>query len=688
MMLVPCSGIIPAVASFETPRPDARLQADLLRSFTEYKRSYQLPEWARQGRSRQVRLDGGPMFTACQLESKWDYLFNPKTPGFVGIINAVWTLTNLYANDLEEKLDRIRSAGYNWVWVSYQLGYAFEDEARQREQVHRLIKLAHARDIRITAYFSLTSIFTRSAFVKDPESKNWVQENADGSPGTYQGIPERQMACVNKPGRLDYLKKIVRLAVEHDADDIFYDSIFNRCYCSWCRKGFRDYSRLVLGRKYEVPAVSNTQQKFGIDEPALTGGGAENPAWGLFLEYGHYAVARALAELDKYAKSLNPKVTLSANSHQFRFIDWVTDITWSEDASLKGARIDEQGRLTTPMGVYAWCQATAGGKKSAQVMVTPHEYWELQPPEYYEITISEATSFQCNFTMLAGYAFATRYEDGDPAAQRAWEGIARGMRFIAAHQELFEDVSPAADIGIYNSGPTRILMSILKQSGDGQALVQLIFRAGYPVRILNDEAALETGAERLARDYQLIVLAGSAALSEEEIRLLNRYVALGGKLIATRDTGQFTSFLTPRKQAPWNESSAGVRLVTKQELETSPDRIAVLLCGVLSRPPFATFNGSGYQVAIPNRKGDRLIVHLLNYDTSHPQKDLRVVLAGKGNTHMQDILRPGCAAHWISLDEPAARPLNVEWVSEQAAIQIPELRISGLLVLSSGPSKP
>ena len=176
------------------------------------------------------------MFAACQFESGWKYLTDVKTPGFVGMIKSVWTLTNLYTDNIERRLDEIRAAGYNWVWASYQLGYAIEDEARQRAQVRRLIQLAHARDMQVTAYFSLTSVFTTSAFLGNPESKDWIQEHADGTPVAYSGIPIRLMACVNKRGRLDYLKKIVRLAVEDGADDIFWDSIFNNCYCSYCER--------------------------------------------------------------------------------------------------------------------------------------------------------------------------------------------------------------------------------------------------------------------------------------------------------------------------------------------------------------------------------------------------------------------------------------------------------------------
>lgn len=220
-----------------TPLTDVRLRPEFLADLIAHKKTFRLPDWAQPGRARQVRFDGGPMFAACQFESGWKYLTDPATPGFTGMIKSVWTLTNLYTDDIERRLDEIRAAGYNWVWVSYQLGYAFEDEARQRAQVRRLIRLAHARGIRVTAYFSLTSIFTTSSYTSMPESKGWVQEHADGTPIAYSGIPHRLMACVNKPGRLAYLKKVAALAVQDGADDIFYDSIFNRCYCAQCDAG-------------------------------------------------------------------------------------------------------------------------------------------------------------------------------------------------------------------------------------------------------------------------------------------------------------------------------------------------------------------------------------------------------------------------------------------------------------------
>ena len=225
----------------------------------------------------------------------------------------------------------------------------------------------------------------------------------------YSGIPIRLMACVNKPGRLDYLKSIVKLAVEDGADDIYYDSIFNRCYCSHCEEGFRKYSERVLGKAQSIPRSAVAGKKtYGIEENFRFSRTSHNSIDGLFAEYGHYAAAKGIAELDRYAKSLNPAVLVSANSHRFRYVDEVCDIVWCEDSNGRGGRIDEKGNLTTPIGVYAWAQAVAGGRETAQLTVAPHEYWQLQKPEYYKLTVADSASFQSNFVMLGGYAFAVQ----------------------------------------------------------------------------------------------------------------------------------------------------------------------------------------------------------------------------------------------------------------------------------------
>jgi hypothetical protein len=665
------------------PKEDIRLRAELTDELIAYKKDFRLPEWAKPGRARQIRFDGGPMFAACQFESGWKYLTDPATPGFVGMIKSVWTLTNLYTNDIERRLDEIRAAGYNWIWASYQLGYAMDDEARQRAQVRRLIDLAHARGMQVTAYFSLTSVFTTSAFIGNPESKNWIQEHADGTPVAYSGIPVRLMACVNKPGRIEYFKKIVRMAVDDGADDIFWDSIFNRCYCSHCEKGFADYSQRVLGKSQSIPRSkgSDDKKKFGIEENFDLLGLTNSSVEGLFAEYNHYAAAKAIADLDRYAKSFNPEILVSANSHRFRYIDHVADLVWCEDSNGKGGRIDEQGKLTTPIGIYAWCQATAGGKETAQLTVAPHEYWQLQKPEYYKLTIAEAASFQSSFVMLAGYAFSVRFDDGDIVAKRAWNGISAGLNFIERNQRLFEDARSVADVALYYSHTTRIRPAPeSRERGElWQAAAQAFFLAGIPLRVVTDESAVLRGAKGLLSDTRMIVVPSMSSLSDEELALLREYVNLGGTLMVTSDSGAYTSFWTKRMNAPWVKESAGVKIVDWSEL-TSPNRIRTVAQGLLKRPPLITVAGNGYQLVNPTAQAERLVLHVLNYDMIHPIKNLKVTISTSGYIQAAALMKRESTVQWLTPDYDSDVTLPVNWSGDQASVIIPELRVSGLLV--------
>lgn len=675
----------PAEGSLAVPERDVRLAPDLAAELTAYKKDFRLPDWATQGRARQVRFDGGPMFAACQFESGWKYLIDPKTPGFVGLIKSVWTLTNLYTYDIERRLDEIRAAGYNWVWVSYQLGYAFDDEARQRAQVRRLIQLAHVRGIRVTAYFSLTSIFTNSAFIGNPESRNWAQENADGTPVAYSGIPVRLMACVNKPGRLDYLKKIVRLAVEDGADDIFWDSIFNRCYCSFCERGFRAYSKRVLGREFAIPRkpAETRKKQFGIDENYDFAGLTDTAIAGLYAEYGHYAVARAIAELDRYAKSINPNVLVSVNTHRFRYVDDVADVTWSEDSNQRGGRIDEKGKLITPIGIYAWCQAVARSRKPIQLTVAPHEYWQIQPPAYYKQTIAEAAAFQANFVMLASYAFGVRFDDGDPVARLAWTGISDGLGFIEHHENLFENSEPLADVSLYYSYASRLRLDAGRQEGpDWQQVIQNLMLAGIPARVVTDESAVRMGAKALLEKAKMLVLVGASCLSNEEVALLEHFTSLGGKLVLAPDSGTYTGFWTRRRTPPWEKDSPGVKIATADEL-ASPKPLATITQTLLNREPMVGIQGNGYQIANPVLNGDRLLLHIVNYDRSRDFENLRLSLSPSGYADvLGKVLRRDSGARWLTPDEQGQHDVAITWQREKAFLTIPRLKISGMLIVS------
>lgn len=658
----------------QTPERDVRLSPDFLADLIRYKQNFRRPDWAHPALARQVRFDGGPMFAASQIESGWDYLFDPKTPGFVGVIQAVPSEINFYTQDIESRLDAVKAAGYNWIWLSYDLGFALADEEEQRSQVRNVIRLAHARGMRVTAYVSLTSLFIRSIFLRQPESKAWVQERPDGQPVAYASVPVRLMACVNKPGRLDYLKRVVEMAVRDGADDIHYDSIFNRCYCAYCRKGFREYSKRVLGRAYDPPVQPSAQAPADIQEREVDT--STDPVWELFVEYSGYTVAKALAELDRCAKAKNPSVTLSANTHQIRYVDQVTDMTWSEDANTRGSRISE-GKLVTPLAVYAWGQALSRGQKPFQATVMPEHYWTVQEPRYYERTAIEAAAFQANFTMLAGYAFGSRMFRKEPETLAAWNGIGAGLRFVERNVSLYANARPAADMALYYSHASRTLAGLKQRKYDWEGDIEELLLAGVPSTILFDDQALSRTAAELLREYRLIDLRRAYALSGEELELFRRYAERGGSLLVSSETGTYDNFFVKRRSAPLLANAKSVHLAAADQ------RLSVEIAQALGRRPAVELSGgNGFQLAVLNTSGRSGVVHLVNYDNPAVHQNLRVRLRPTASTAWNRLFQTPLRATWIPAPTGEAIAVPVQMERGSAEITIRRVDVGGLIVLT------
>jgi hypothetical protein len=317
--------------------------------------------------------------------------------------------------------------------------------------------------------------------------------------------------------------------------------------------------------------------------------------------------------------------------------------------------------------------------------VAPHEYWQLQNPEYYKLTVAEAASFQTNFVMLAGYAFAVRFDDGDIVAKRAWGGISAGLNFIERNPQLFEDAYPVADVGLYYSHTTRISSVAGSRSGaeQWQASAQAFYLAGIPVRLITDEVAVRAGAKDLLGQVKMIVLVSISSLSDEELVVLKEYVRLGGRIMATADSGLYTSFWTKRRGSPWEKEMANVQVVDGNDL-TTPNKVSTLVGKLLQRLPMIQISGRGYQLANPTIQEGRLILHILNYETTKPLKNLKVTVSTVGYPpEVGAALNRRSVCQWLTPDYEAGNELPIVWDGERASITIPDLRVSGVLIISS-----
>ena len=120
-----------------------------------------------------------------------------------------------------------------------------------------------------------------------------------------------------------------------------------------------------------------------------------------------------------------------------------------------------------------------------------------------------------------------RFDDGDPIAKQAWQGIGAGLGFVERNQQFYENARPIADIALYYSHTTRVLTAPESQeaAGQWQTVAQTFYQAGIPVGIVTDEALIREGAKSMLSKVRMIVLLGISSLSDEEIAVLREYVA-------------------------------------------------------------------------------------------------------------------------------------------------------------------
>jgi hypothetical protein len=198
------------------------------------------------------------------------------------------------------------------------------------EDTKRTAAIAHRFGMKIDTYIQWNTMMYETFFAEEPRAQGWIQRDAQGQPimltyGYQQSY--RFRPCFSNQEYLDYLKKVVRYAVEEVKTDFIHFDNFDlnaepdSCHCHACATGFRQR----LSTKY---SPEQRRERFGFENvdyvnPPLWN--SSNPAEKMqiifdpvFQEWTDYRcqeMADALGQMAAYIKSLNPNVAIEINPH-------------------------------------------------------------------------------------------------------------------------------------------------------------------------------------------------------------------------------------------------------------------------------------------------------------------------------------------------------------------------------------
>ncbi len=383
-----------------------------------------------------------------------------------------------------------------------------------------MLEAAHAEGLKLVGRFDLSKS-TRAAYEAHPE---WFVHNRRGEPLEYNGTYQ---ACVNGGWYQGYAHEIIREVLGRYAVDGVFFNMF----------GYRstDYS----GTYHGICVCRNCQERFrsmyGRELPARED--FADPAYADYLEFMDRTLLALADAIYRTVKATRPSVVVTGQRTTCDMIRMEVQRAVSRPAPEWPCQAGEQAR---------WAAAFGRGKSFASTSANFIDFAWRFVAETGACHVLRFAQQLANGASLDYYLLGTfDQEDTKPfpavRALYAWH---------AANEAHYAGLQNAARIGLYHSRKTATYRGATATSAEQTACFRGAYRAllegRLPFDFVSDERMADADAAQHLARYEVLVLPNVACLNDAEAKVLDDWVATGGCLLATGETGLYDGRGTPR----------------------------------------------------------------------------------------------------------------------------------------------
>ena len=440
-------------------------------------------------------------------------------------------------------LERMAKAGIRYGRLYFYKGFGREYERANMEQDKRTAAVMHRLGMKVDVYVGGT-MFAETLYRERPEARNWEQRDQNNQWVPYGIQTFRHYACPNEPAYRDYLKTILKYAVQDvHADQISFDNIMlqaepESCRCPRCLKAFHDFIR----RQYPTPDA--VRRRFGLPDadwvqpnewasPTQPDGLTvlNDPVLQEWVRFRCESLAHYANDLYDYVKSLDPNVSVLFNIKGIYSYNryWVNAVyhplfanridVLSFDTGGYDARLDlRTGALVSQIRSYKVARRL---KASCEAPLQDDLLCALDMAFDYETPV----------TGNPGVPFTTHVST--PTLEFYREYLDRYYRGTEA----------VADVAVLHTWPS-MAYSINGTYVPTTLLEQTLIQHQVPFDILFDENLDQIN------QFQEIILAGQECVSDAQVRQLLDFVRNGGTLLLTGNTAQYNQWRERRRTNP------------------------------------------------------------------------------------------------------------------------------------------
>jgi len=385
-------------------------------------------------------------------------------------------------------------------------------EPYPRDVVGELVAAAHARDIKLIAYYCVG--WDGRAGRQHPE---WVMRDAQGN---AQWVGNQfPWTCINTGYRQFALDQIAELIDKYDADglfiDVFVDNISGGCYCPDCERLFLAKYGTPQPRDLTVPENIAAVKQFQA---------------GSYLDFLERVASGLKARRPGALLTFNGVGGITADTTRFtRLVDWISveahaPFFFQQSRTCKLLR--GQGKPFEIMTAGCCKSIREGGPSMLEGM---GDWVSFMPKPVCALKLEAAVALAHGGTVTFGLNV---HPDGSVPPQEV-RPLQEVGRWIAERRDVFEGSAPESDAVILWNEKTFAAASLDVEKRFG-ALAGDLPLQGLHAGLLGNHTQFDMMrfADTRLEAYKLVLLPENLVTSMAEEERLRAYVAGGGTLLA------------------------------------------------------------------------------------------------------------------------------------------------------------
>ncbi|MBB3950110.1 family 10 glycosylhydrolase [Aureimonas jatrophae] len=355
----------------------------------------------------------------------------------------------------------------------------------------------------------------------------WIAVDAKGRPRRHWAYPDVWVTCAYSGYNHVFMPKIVQeITARYDIDAIFANRWQGHgvCYCDSCRLSFRKETG------HELPLTTSV----------------EDPAWLAWTGWRRGVLSRLVVEWDEIMKAIKPHTSFIPNMGSVSLTEF--DLGMIE-RYCPFLCIDDQGRRGTEP---VWMAGRNGKRirgafpERPTVLIT-----SIGPEEEHRwkdsvTTGPEMRAWIDNGTTQGLLPWFTKFNGVVPDTR--WiEPVSQSFALHAALEPVASRMRPTAEIAILDPATTlrhHGLDTRKSAEADDFGVYMALFEARLPFEMISDQRMTAAELDR----FRVVILANAACLGDDQVRLLEDYVARGGSVVAAFESGTRTPDNQPRAE--------------------------------------------------------------------------------------------------------------------------------------------